>query len=133
MSNFTTGIGFTQVSVTPQVGAKMAGQVRLGKAQTIHTHFRIADFARDLCLASYEAAMRNNDVYAAWKRRFPLCSERQLQVKWLAQHKAAHIAPARAILAGMLSSPIDDGLKEQIKDALVMDNFLVRGRNPQRE
>jgi hypothetical protein len=30
----------------------------------------------------------------------------------------------------MLAAPIDPGLKDKIKDALIMDNFLTRGRNP---
>jgi hypothetical protein len=108
----------------------MSERIRFGRQQGIHAHFRVVDMARDLCMASYDAAMANNTVRSTWKARHPTMTERQLQVAWLCKHLAAHIAPARAILAGMLSAPIDEGLKEKIKDALVMDNFLTRGRNP---
>ena len=101
-----------------------------GSRQAHHVHVDITALAKDLCMASYEAAMANNTVRASWKARYPDRSERQLQVAWLTRHLAAHVAPARAILAGMLASPIDDDLKDRIKDALVLDNFLVRGRNP---
>ncbi len=74
--------------------------------------------------------MGNNTVRRAWRDRHPQMTDRQLQVAWLCKHLAAHIAPARAILAGMLSAPIDPGLKDKIKDALIQDNFLTRGRNP---
>jgi hypothetical protein len=103
---------------------------RKGARQEHHVHVDVAALAKDLCMASYEAAMGNNTVRAAWKNCYPGRSERELQVVWLTRHMAAHVAPARAILAGMLASPIDDGLKSKIKDALILDNFLVRGRNP---
>lgn len=108
----------------------MAREIRFGRKQHIHAHFAVKDMAKDLCMASYEAVMANNSMRAEWKRRHPDFSERQLEVAWLCKHLAAHIRPARAILAGMLSAPIDEGLKEKIKDALVLDNTLTRGRNP---
>jgi hypothetical protein len=110
----------------------MSERVRFGRKQGIHVHYKVKDLARDLCMASYEAAMANNIVRTAWKARHPNFTERQLQVAWLCKHLAAHVAPARAVLAGMLSGPLDDDAKALIHEALVLDNHLVRGRNPQR-
>jgi len=108
----------------------MSERIRFGRQQGIHAHYRVVDMAKDLCMASYEAAMGNNTVRKAWKDRHPTFTERQLQVAWLAKHLAAHIAPARAILAGMLNSGIDENEKAKIHEALLKDNFLTRGRNP---
>ena len=108
----------------------MSLAVRHGKVQRSHVHLRVHELAKDLCMASYEAAMGNNTVRAAWKNRYPDKTERQLQVAWLLKHLAAHVAPARAILAGILASNADEGLKAEVHRALVLDNMLVRGRNP---
>ena len=95
-----------------------------------HVHFYVAKVATDLTLATYEAVMHNNAIRAEWKRTHPGLSEKHLQLAFVKRHLAAHVAPARAILAEMLASIDDPDLQRTIHEALVADNFLTRGRDP---
>ena len=98
--------------------------------RSLHAHTLVVETARDLTLASYEAVMSNNGVRAEWKRRHPGATELGLQAAFVKRYLRAHIAPARSTLALMLSGPYDDAFKAKIHEALIMDNTLVRGRNP---
>ena len=95
-----------------------------------HVHVDVVALARELTLKSYEALMSNNAIWAQWQEAHPGTSRQGLEAAYLRRYLAAHVAPARSMLAGMLAQPVDEGLKERIKDALIADNFLVRGRNP---
>lgn len=95
----------------------------------IHVHQMVANLARELTLASYEALMKNDLVWTEWKRRHPGASPLGLQAAFAKKYLSAHIAPARTTLAGMLSQPYDEELKSKIHDALVQDNTLTRGRD----
>ena len=96
-----------------------------------HVHYYVLKTATDLCLASYEGVMHNNSIREEWLRTHPGFSEKHLQLAFVKRHLAAHIAPARAILAGMLHTIGDPDLQKTIHEALIADNFLVRGRNPE--
>ena len=103
-----------------------------GGEQSIHAHYLVAETARELCLATYEATMGNNAVRAEWKRRHPGMGELGLQAAFIKRYIASHLAPARTTLGLMLrQSAMDPKQKELIHQALVLDNTLSRGRNPQ--
>ena len=95
-----------------------------------HVHIDVATLARELTLKSYDACMQNNVIWKQWQELHPGYSKKGLENAYVARYLAAHVAPARSMLAGMLAQPGDEGLKQRIKDALIADNFLVRGRNP---
>ena len=101
------------------------------KKRELHAHNMIVETARDLCLATYEELMKNNAVRAEWKRKNPGKGEQGLQAAFVRAYLRAHIAPARTTLAGMLGQPYDAAFKDKIHEALVPDNTLVRGRNPE--
>lgn len=101
-----------------------------GAEQSIHAHYLVAETARELTLATYEATMSNNDVRAEWKRRHPGMGELGLQAAFIKRYIGAHLAPARTTLGLMLRGSLDEKQKELIHQALVLDNTLVRGRNP---
>ncbi len=104
---------------------------RKSSRQDIHAHYLVAETARELCLATYEATMGNNDVRAEWKRRHPGMGELGLQAAFIKRYIGAHLAPARTTLGLMLrQTNMDEKQKELIHQALVLDNTLVRGRNP---
>jgi len=95
-----------------------------------HVEVSVAGLARELTLKSYEALMGNNEVWKQWQELHPGYSRKGLENAYVARYLAAHVAPARAMLAGMLAGPGDSGLKERIHRALLADNMLVRGRDP---
>lgn len=103
---------------------------RKSQRQEIHAHYLVAETARELTLATYEATMSNNDVRAEWKRRHPGMGELGLQAAFIKRYIGAHLAPARTTLGLMLHGSLDEKQKELIHQALVLDNTLVRGRNP---
>jgi len=94
----------------------------------VHAHKMIVEQARDLTRALYEHLMRDDKIRAKWRERFPDATEKQLEAKFLAMYVAGAIPAARSTLAGMLSLPIDEGLKEAIHEALCLDDTLKRGR-----
>jgi len=94
----------------------------------VHAHEMVANLAKELTMADYEVLMGDNMVRARWKARHPGASELGLQAAWMKRYWSAHIEPARATLAGMLSLPYDDELKSRIHDALIKDATLKRGR-----
>ena len=98
-------------------------------AKQAHVHYYVAETARELCLASYEELMSDNQIREAWKLKHPGASELHLQAAWLKRYALAYVKPARATLAAMLTGPLDEKTKEQIHLALILDNTLAFGRN----
>ena len=69
--------------------------------------------------AFYEImASESNSFYKQWPQQKSFCAER-----W-----GLFIEQARATLAHMLTLPIDEGQKEMIHEALVLDGNLHRNR-----
>lgn len=94
-----------------------------------HAHVLVAQTARDLCLASYENIVFNNALYDAWKKQNPQCTTtKELELAFVAKYVESYIDVARATLAHMLTLPGDEGLKETISDALILDKTLAKGR-----
>jgi len=110
----------------------MSNQVlpRRTRRRSAHVHIDIGALARELTLKSYDALMQNNEVWKQWRELHPGHSRKGLEDAYVARYLAAHVAPARAMLAGMLAQTGDEDLKARIHRALIADNFLVRGRDP---
>lgn len=93
-----------------------------------HCHIMVAKVAQDMTRVLYGALMENNEVYKEWKRTHPGASARGLEDAFVKKYWANAISGARATLAHMLSLSSDDGLKDQIAEALILDKQLVKGR-----
>lgn len=98
------------------------------KPSSAHCHFLLRDTAVEMAHEAYGALMKRNDWYALWKQSRPGLNVRALESRWVSEHWGDFIEGARAVLASMLERPIAEGLKDQIAEALILDNTLVRGR-----
>lgn len=86
------------------------------------THELIRDTAVEMAEALYEeCAKRSNEWWA----------ERPDRKKWVQETWPLLIEEARSTLAKMLSGPLPDNLKEQIFDAISLDNTVRSGRGIQ--
>lgn len=95
-------------------------------------HKLVAETAKGLAGAFYENMMTVDDeVWAEWKERFPDVPQSKLQDYFVEMSFGRFLGEARATLAAMLRSPIPEALKEQIHEALVLDNDLKGGRTRQ--
>lgn len=94
-----------------------------------HCHKLVAKVAREAAGELYETLMGDNQFYEVWKKRNPGLSPKALEAKFVATKWGACIPFARATLAHLLSRPdIDNSLKDDIMEALVLDSTLRRGR-----
>lgn len=102
----------------------MPTQVQVAKPGQKFAHVLVAKLAREAASELYEVVMGDNVVRAEWKRQNPGCSEKVLLTRFVAKNWGACIPFARATMARMLTQPLDEGLKEQIMEALVQDASL---------
>ena len=72
--------------------------------------------------------MENNEVWERWQAQHPGFSRRHLELAFVKKYLAAFVAPARALMASRLVGAVDEGVKEAIYEALILDATLVRGR-----
>jgi hypothetical protein len=84
-----------------------------------HAHKLIAKTAMEMANEVYEKnALRDNDFYAKYPDR-----EAYVSSCW-----ALYLDAARTTLAQLLTTNMEESLKEQIHDALIKDATLRRGR-----
>jgi hypothetical protein len=93
-----------------------------------HAHKLVAKIAEEAAKELYEVVMGDNVIRAEWKRQNPGLNEKMLIAKFVKKNLAKCIPFARATLTRMLTVTVDEGLKEEILDALVLDASLRRGR-----
>lgn len=93
-----------------------------------HVHVLIKQTAQGMAEALYEHMMQDNFWYLLYKDRHPGMSEDALRKLFIRKNWGGLVDQARSTLAGMLSGPQDSDLKEQIYDALILDNTLIRGK-----
>lgn len=93
-----------------------------------HCHILVAKTAQGMARECYDSFMQANPQYAAWRDANPGMSGEALESRWVATRWGMFVEPARATLAEMLRQPIDEGLKKQISEALILDAQLIRGR-----
>ena len=98
-----------------------------------HVHRDVAEVAKAAAGELYETLMSNNQLFSAWKARYPTASARRLERLFIDQNWGKCIPVARATMGRLLASPtLDTEAKERIMEALEKDDLLVLGRaNPQ--
>lgn len=95
---------------------------------TIHAHWRVVKLARGMAQELYEEVMRDNEVYKQWKLQCPELSPKFLRRRFVELATPGLIESARATLAQLLTTGLDESLKAEIYEALIKDNLLVQGR-----
>lgn len=94
-----------------------------------HCHKMVAAVAREAAGNLFDVVMEDNVVFEEWKRQNPDATHKQLENRFVEKNWGRCLEFARATLATMLSSSaISEEVKDEIVDALVKDNQLVRGR-----
>jgi hypothetical protein len=87
-------------------------------AKKTHCHWLIAKTAKEMAGAQYEELARND----AWYRTHPS------QKDFIAAYWSKYTETARATLAKMLALNFSESIKEQIADALILDDGYAKGR-----
>lgn len=104
------------------------GQVRRGRTAC---HKQVRDVAQAAAGELYEALMRDNEVFAEWQRQNPGLTRKALESRFIAKNWPKCIEFARGTLAHMLTrSDIDESVKDQILEVLILDNSVPIGRTP---
>lgn len=93
-----------------------------------HCHILVAKTAQDLTRELFDAVMQDNKIYEEWKGKHPGASKKGLEEAFVKKYWGQAIEGARATLAHMLTLPLDEVLKEEIADALILDKTLMKGR-----
>ena len=76
----------------------------------------------------YDHMMHQNDWFDFWIKTHPGMDRAQLEEAFVDKNLPVLLPQARATLAGMLTTVTDPKLRDEIYDALVLDNTLLRGR-----
>jgi hypothetical protein len=95
---------------------------------TGHTHRQVADVARELAHELYDKLMGDPELCALWRARWEGATEREREAKFVAMHWGKCVPMARATMALLLQSPMDEALKEKVSEALILDATLMRGK-----
>lgn len=94
-----------------------------------HCHKKIRTVAQELCGATYDTLMENNEVYSRWKAGNPDCKNGvELRERFIRKNWGRFVEGARTTLGLLLRSAIDDKAKEEIVEILALDQTLRRGR-----
>lgn len=91
-------------------------------------HWLIAKTAREMAGEMFEHLMKNNGWFERFKRHRPGKTTPQLEREFVSTQWGRFTADARATLAQILQTTIDDSLKAQIMDALIKDHSIRQGR-----
>lgn len=93
-----------------------------------HCHKIVAAVAKEVTGNLYEVVMGDNKVFEEWKKQNPDATQKQLESRFVEKNWGRCIEFARATLATMLNSAVlPESVKDEIADALVKDNQLVKG------
>jgi hypothetical protein len=77
----------------------------------------------------YDALMKDNLTYRDWKSKVPQLTPEKLHRLWKIHAWPSFIPAARAQLAAMLESEAySERMKDEISEALILDNSLGRGQ-----
>jgi hypothetical protein len=88
-------------------------------------HELVAATAKEMAGALYEALMADDEAYADWQAMNPDVAKAKLQGRFIARTWPKLIEQARATLAKLLNTSLNDDLKDQIAKALILDNTLL--------
>ena len=94
-------------------------------------HKMVAETAKALAqVAADDLLTRQNKLYARLREKYPDKTRDQITDLLAAKSWPMLIEQARATLAKMLNGPLDEGLKDQIAKALILDNTLMGRSRP---
>lgn len=99
-----------------------------GARKVSFVHVQVKKTAIGLCEQNYDELMSNDWVYKTWKEQHPGMGAKGLRKVFVDKNWGRYIPAARATLALLLRSPIDDALKEEIVQVLVEDSTLIESR-----
>lgn len=94
-----------------------------------HCHKMVAETAKGIAEAFVEFTMQDNEQFAALRAAHPDLTTEQTHKELSKRLWPQFIEQARATLAKMLAGPMEESLKEQIAQALILDNTLRRRRD----
>jgi hypothetical protein len=100
--------------------------------KVMHVHKLIRATAIEMAAEVYQQVMKDNRIYAQWKKVCPELTPTTCEIAFLELLWPKLVPQARATLAQMLgpgNANVSEKQKEQIYDALVADNALTVGRN----
>jgi len=106
----------------------MTKRSRTSPGKQIHCHVQVAAVAKEATSELYETLMGDNLMYETWRKQHPGTSDKRLRQLFVDRNWPRCIPFARATLARLLTTPIDEKVKESIMEVLVKDASLVRGR-----
>ena len=99
-----------------------------------HCHPLIRATAIEMAGELYDLMMKNNQQWQEWKNLHPeLSTLAEYEIRFLELKWPELVEDARATLAGMLGTAIDEALKSSIYDALVKDQGLRMARMSRRQ
>lgn len=89
-------------------------------------HPQVKDVAEALANEYYDRIMGDNRVYASWKEACPDLTPQKAREMFIRTATPRFLDQARATLAKLLGQPGNEALKEDIAEALIMDNTVRR-------
>lgn len=98
------------------------------KKKIAHCHKLIAEVAKGIMHETYSMVMADNQIWQLWQDQYPEMSRKQLELEYVRTRWGLAIPAARATLAHMLTLTLDEARKEEIMEALALDNGLLLGR-----
>lgn len=95
-----------------------------------HAHKLVHSTAVAMAHEFYDTMMGDNEWYAQWKQLNPGISAVGLEDRFVAKNLGLLIPQARQVLAALLAptSNISPEQREEVYEALTLDNTLIRGR-----
>ena len=96
----------------------------------VHCHRKLREVARELAATNYDELMSFDPLYSAWKKQNPgiAGNAKRLRLAFVNRKWGLYVEAARAMLATMLNGPLDEKVKEEIMQVLILDSTLMRGR-----
>lgn len=110
------------VSMIQRVNGKVPGR------PSSHAHWLVRNTAVEMAHELYDTMMTDNEWYKVWKKQNPGLDKSELETRFVERNLSQLLPQARATLAGMLRTTVDERLKEEIYQALILDATLVKGR-----
>jgi hypothetical protein len=101
-----------------------------GNRPSKHAHKLVAETAVEMAHELYDIMMLDNEWFRCWQQQNPGASRRELELRFVRKNLPKLIPQARAMLARSLATTTDPALRETIYSALLLDNTLLRGRQP---
>lgn len=99
-----------------------------GARPSKHAHKLVYETAVGMAHELYDVVMLDDEWWKCWKQLNPGASPKELEARFVKKNLPKLLPQARATLAGMLRTCPDEELANEIYEALLLDNTLIRGR-----